>query len=135
MKTDDEKLRATAWARLDAIAKGLLHWPYDGDLTNPDPGSEAQKLRGYLRIVLDDAIELAKLRGGVAGEDWTVDPATGRCNSSPHFQQLTDRVESLIANCRLGDHPRGHAGLIMAQLAHVHGLAPTRPYDPSVKDT
>lgn len=59
--------------------------------------------------------------------DWTMDPKTGRTNSSVRFEGLCDEVEDLI---RGGAHSliAGQAGnvarLIMAQLAHVHGLRP-----------
>lgn len=55
--------------------------------------------------------------------DWTRDPETGRSNSSQEFLALVAEVERLIRNHRLGDNPRDTAVLIMAQLAHRHGLA------------
>ena len=59
---------------------------------------------------------------------WTY--KNGRSNSSDAFQFLCDEVESMI---RGGAHSliAGNAGsvarLIVAQLAHVHGLVPSRP--------
>ncbi len=68
--------------------------------------------------------------------DWTIDPATGRTNSSPEFVKLVAEVErlirgdafKLIAGC--ADQT---AGLIMAQLVHVHGLAPQKAEVQSVE--
>ncbi len=60
----------------------------------------------------------------MSAENWTLDPATGRTNSSPLFLFLVDEVARIISNARVGDHPEGHARLIMAQLAHIHGLVP-----------
>lgn len=54
------------------------------------------------------------------GPDWT-SAADGRSNSSPLFLHLCDEVEELI---------RSEARLIMAQLAHIHGLAPWQPVLP-----
>ena len=59
--------------------------------------------------------------------DWTVDPTTHCSNSSPEFNRLTSDVAQLI---RRNPHDivdgriEKVAGLIMAQLAHKHGLAP-----------
>lgn len=59
--------------------------------------------------------------------DWTVDPVTGRSNSSPEFMELTKEVGNLIRS-EAHSIVRGRTDLvgrlIMAQLAHVHGLAP-----------
>lgn len=61
-------------------------------------------------------------------DDWTINPATGRTNSSPQFAALVDEVERLIqrngGSCLDSAWVRATAGLIMAQLAHVHHLAP-----------
>lgn len=57
--------------------------------------------------------------------DWTV--KDGRMNSSDRFEELIERVDEII---RSSGHDLIHgrsrvvAGLIMAQLAHEHGLAP-----------
>ncbi len=59
--------------------------------------------------------------------DWTVDPATGRSNSSPKFQELTAAVTRLIkddAASLLNGRADNTAGLILAQLAHVHHFGP-----------
>lgn len=61
--------------------------------------------------------------------DWTVDPETGRSNSSERFRELVQEVERLLGNGGAGyvlDRRwiSGQAQLIMAQLAHVHHLAP-----------
>ena len=60
-------------------------------------------------------------------DDWTIDPGTGRSNSSPEFVRLCAEVERLIrqdAFKLIGGRADLTAGLIMAQLAHVHHLAP-----------
>lgn len=60
-------------------------------------------------------------------DDWTVDPVTKRCNSSPEFLRLTAAVERLIrdsAHTLIAGRADNVAGLIMAQLAHVHGMRP-----------
>lgn len=56
--------------------------------------------------------------------DWTIDPETHRSNSSPEFLALIDEVARLIRWMHVGDDSRDTARLIMAQLAHVHHLAP-----------
>ena len=66
--------------------------------------------------------------------DWTIDPKTNRSNSSPEFVQLVSEVTRLIKNDLLtingslkrGENVEGTARLIIAQLAHVHGLAPQK---------
>lgn len=59
--------------------------------------------------------------------DWTVDSSTGRSNSSESFRFLTREVAELLRNSRF-DLARCRfeavAGLILAKLAHVHGLIP-----------
>lgn len=59
--------------------------------------------------------------------DWTADPETGRSNSSPLFQGLTDEVARLIrseAHALLNGRADQAAAMIVAQLAHVHHLVP-----------
>jgi hypothetical protein len=61
--------------------------------------------------------------------DWTIDPETNRSNSSPLFRSLVDEVARLIREGAAGgvlkpEWVYGKAGLIVAQLAHVHHLAP-----------
>lgn len=66
--------------------------------------------------------------------DWTVDPLTGRCNSSTEFTRLVVEVEQLIRDgawSLINYGPRTLAGTIMAQLAHVHGLRPQEDYNGS----
>lgn len=61
--------------------------------------------------------------------DWTVNPATGRANDSARFKALAEQVARLIrgdAHTLLTGRADRTAGLIMAQLAHVHGLVPSR---------
>jgi hypothetical protein len=60
-------------------------------------------------------------------KDWTVDPKTGRSNSSKKFLDLCDEVDCLIrssAHSLLNGQSFSAARLIMAQLAHKHKLAP-----------
>lgn len=61
--------------------------------------------------------------------DWTIDPTIGRCNSSEAFVRLEQAVAELLRHSLPGvifsdDGPDDMAGLIVAQLAHVHHLAP-----------
>ena len=69
------------------------------------------------------------LRKAIA-DDWTIDPQSHRSNSSPEFMRLVEHVDRLIRNSAfdlIGGRTLSVAGLIMAQLAHVHGLAPRVP--------
>lgn len=59
--------------------------------------------------------------------DWTIDTRTGRSNSSPTFNRLRSEIEQIIrgdARSLIAGRAQDTAGLIMAQLAHVHGLRP-----------
>ena len=61
--------------------------------------------------------------------DWTTDPETGRSNSSPLYLALFAEVARLIRDGAAGsvlkpEWVNGKAGLIVAQLAHVHHLVP-----------
>jgi hypothetical protein len=59
--------------------------------------------------------------------DWTRDPETGRSNSSLKFELLVETVAGLIrsdAHTLMSGNAESTARLIMAQLAHVHKLAP-----------
>lgn len=58
--------------------------------------------------------------------DWTYDGTVA--NSSPEFLRLCDEVERLIrgdAHALIDGRADSTARLIMANLAHKHGLAPT----------
>ena len=61
--------------------------------------------------------------------DWTVDPETGRSNSSERFRELVQEVTRLLADgpgwVFRPEWVASTAALIVAQLAHVHHLAPT----------
>ena len=60
--------------------------------------------------------------------DWTRNKA-GRSNSSEAFEFLVDEIERLIRNdarTLIAGYAGNTARLIVAQLAHVHGLKPTR---------
>lgn len=59
-------------------------------------------------------------------ENWTCD-SKGRSNSSAKFEYLCDEVERLIrsdAHSLISGNAGSTARLIMAQLAHKHGMAP-----------
>ena len=59
--------------------------------------------------------------------DWTMDLSTGRTNSSPKFEELVVEVTRLIhndAHMIISGNAGATARLIVAQLAHKHGLAP-----------
>ena len=59
--------------------------------------------------------------------DWTIDRRTGCSNSSPLYNLMCAEVERLIrgdARSLIAGRAQDTAGLIMAQLAHVHGLRP-----------
>ena len=49
--------------------------------------------------------------------DWTVDPATGRSNSSPEFLRLIKRVGQIIRSDAV-------ARIVLASLAHEEHLVP-----------
>jgi hypothetical protein len=64
--------------------------------------------------------------------DWTTDPDTHHSNASPLFKQLTARITEIIRNdahILLSGHAESTAGLILAQLTHVHKLAPIVAHD------
>jgi hypothetical protein len=69
-------------------------------------------------------------------EDWTIDPESGRANSSLRFRELSAVVAQLIrdsAHSIVCGHTEAVGGLIIAQLTHVHGLVPredTKNKDP-----
>lgn len=59
--------------------------------------------------------------------DWTVDPETGRSNSSPEFEELSEFVGEIIRDSAHSLILGGYAGvgrLIMAQLAHRKNVGP-----------
>lgn len=65
-------------------------------------------------------------------KDWTRNAKSGRSNDSPQFAALCSEVERIIrgdAHTLLSGRADITAGLIMAQLAHVHKLAPPPPKD------
>ncbi len=64
---------------------------------------------------------------GTLAWDWTVNPETGRSNSSEIFNKLCLEVERLIresAHDIVSGRANNVARLIMAQLAHKHGMEP-----------
>ncbi len=58
-----------------------------------------------------------------AEKDWTCDER-GFSNSSEEFDRLARDIASVLSDTRLGHDLYATAGLILARLAHVHGLAP-----------
>lgn len=65
--------------------------------------------------------------GGVVLHDWTVDPVTGRSNSSERYCELVEAVERLIrgdAHKLIGGRADLTARLVVSQLAHEHGMVP-----------
>ena len=69
--------------------------------------------------------------------DWTVDPETGRANSSPLFRNLVAEVAEVIrsgAFSLLSGHAETVAGTIVANLAHVHGLSPKGLHVPTTQE-
>ena len=59
-------------------------------------------------------------------KDWTVGP-DGRSNTSPEFVKICGVIEGIIRNSAfdlMGGRAGTTAGVIAAQLAHVHGFAP-----------
>lgn len=72
--------------------------------------------------------------------DWTIDPDTGRANSSEAFVRLEQAVAELLRHSIPSvvfspDGPASVAGLVMAQLAHVHHLAPANTVVQSATET
>ena len=68
--------------------------------------------------------------------DWTA--KNGKSNSSDEYLRLVAEVERLIrddAHMLISGKADKTAGLIMAQLAHKHGLAPLRDNPPAAPDT
>lgn len=82
---------------------------------------ELDRLREILKLPMEEqGAAMARL-------DWTIDPHSGKLNSSRAFVTLCDEVESLIradAHALIAGNAGSTARLIVAQLAHVHGLAP-----------
>lgn len=59
--------------------------------------------------------------------DWTIDPVTGRSNSSGRYEALVNDVEQLIldsGSSLIRGYTNGVARLIVSQLAHKHGMKP-----------
>lgn len=70
---------------------------------------------------VDERTFRARLR--VADErDWTV--AHGKANSSWAFAACVNAVTDILTSHSLGMSPRATARVIVAHLAHKHGLAP-----------
>jgi hypothetical protein len=73
-----------------------------------------------------------------APRDWTVDPETGRSNSSPAFLELAEFVGRLVKNQAKGllegRSPESAGILIMAQLAHVKNVGPLPDTDSALEE-
>lgn len=68
-------------------------------------------------------------RAYCARVDWTVDPKTGRTNSSAAFEVLCGEVERMIRGSAyplIAGHADGVARGIVARLAHVYGCKPSK---------
>lgn len=96
---------------------------WDGCPNNPDQWPPA------------DIEQLERQQHDDRAHDWTA-TSGGASNTSPEFARLVGEVDRLIRQSGhtllAANGTRTVAGLIMAQLAHVHGLAPrpehrTRP--------
>lgn len=75
---------------------------------------------------MSNDIDMNKLAAAI-NIDWTVDPNTGSSNSSPAYENLVAAVSELLRNSAhdlKSGNTESVAILIMAQLAHVHGMAP-----------
>ena len=70
----------------------------------------------------------AKARGAAMAKiDWTIDPRSGNSNSSSLFNILSAEVGRLIrdsAHSLIAGRTDDVARLVIAQLAHKHGLRP-----------
>lgn len=59
--------------------------------------------------------------------DWTVDPKSGRSNSSPLYEMLVSEMACIIrddARSLLNGNAESTARLILSRLAHCHKLRP-----------
>ncbi len=119
-KLDDE-VDSIAYTQSQSIVQAkslpeLLRFAADVIRDRSDP---------YNKALAEELVKRAEPTGH--GDDWTIDPATNRSNSSAEFNRLCDEVERLIrgdAHMLISGQAGRTAGLIMAQLAHKHGLVP-----------
>lgn len=75
-------------------------------------------------------LPVTRSAGEPQGRDWTTSDE-GVANSSALFQSLEKRVAEIIVNSAhslLSGHAETVAGLILAKLAHEHGLSPRGPF-------
>jgi hypothetical protein len=75
-------------------------------------------------------LPVTRSAGEPQGRDWTTSEE-GIANSSALFQSLEKRVAEIIVNSAhslLSGHAETVAGLILAKLAHEHGLSPRGPF-------
>lgn len=100
----------------------------------------AKRTKGKVRANFNDIELIAKpgdsakaieaqynLKSRLYRYDWTIDPETGRSNSSPEFLELVEVVERIIQNSAhdlVAGRPEKVARLILARLAHGYGLSP-----------
>lgn len=90
-------------------------------------GEVPERNRALMRATVRSLLNARIIATPGSARDWTVDPLTGRSNSSPEFEHLVGEVTRLIrdeAHALLSGRADMTAALILAQLAHVHGLAP-----------
>jgi hypothetical protein len=91
--------------------------------------TKAAKVASLPKVIIAEEVTVLTARKGDVA-DWTVDPSTGHANSSLRFLALVSEIERCIradAHKLIAGRADATAGFILAQLAHVHGLAPTQP--------
>lgn len=118
---------AQVWTKEDI----LKMWPQAaGELRGFQRALEAKSAitAGQIGMAVQLAeTEFQRLKG--EDVDWTVDPSTDGSISSPEFLRLCEAVEKIIKGSAF-DLSQGNttivAVLIMAKLAHEHGLAPKK---------
>lgn len=100
----------------------------------------ARTLETIARLGQPVPAEAAETRAEVLAEiaaDWTIDPSTGRSNSSDQFAIMCAAVGRMLREqFRVIDRNviASAAGLVMARLAHVHKLAPAGAAAPQEPD-
>lgn len=104
------------WRQVDAV-----RWALDPDLGGSPP-DEAMAASADAWGIPDSSDVVVEARASV--DDWTRGP-DGRSNSSERYLEIVAEVEKMVGNVRLGDGPETVARLIVSQLAHVRGLAPS----------
>lgn len=108
--TEPTKAPDAIWARIEG---GELYGAYDTEEDASDCWSKP-----VVRYVRD--------RTCFDADGWTVHPETGRTNSSPLFEHLEKVIARIIEDVRVGGNTATYARCILAKLAHVYRLTPTR---------